>query len=291
ILEGLNFSDQTKKDPYGSYDITKVVHRFDHSGHYRNEFEGVPEGTEHLPYSNSFAAPRSGAQRGWVLDNADPEGLGRIKVQFPWQRAMGTSTPWIKMATPYSGSGKGFYFIPEKEEEVLVGFEADNPEKPFVLSAGFNSSAHSGFADADNNIKAIKTRSGHIIELNDTDGGEMITIQDKNGNSIHINTTEGKMTLSAQGDMEFNAKNVRFNVQENMDVEIGGNKKVSVKKNYETDTKNRIERVFDNKEISIGKKLEQISGESFVQTNQGEMLIDSKGKLTLQSKEAVDYGD
>ncbi|WP_282057310.1 phage baseplate assembly protein V, partial [Maribacter luteus] len=73
-----------------------------------------------------------GAQRGWVLDNADPNGLGRIKVQFPWQKPMGTSTPWIKMATPYSGSGKGFYFIPEKDEEVLVGFEGDNPEKPFV---------------------------------------------------------------------------------------------------------------------------------------------------------------
>ncbi len=290
-LEGLNFSDQKKKDPYGSYDITKIVHRFDHSGHYRNEFEGVPEGTEHLPYSNSFAIPRAGAQRGWVLDNADPDGLGRIKVQFPWQKAKGTSTPWVKMATPYSGSGKGFYFIPEKDEEVLVGFEGDNPEKPFVLSAGFNNGASSGFADADNNIKAIKTRSGHLIELNDTDGGEMITINDKNGNSMHINTTEGKMTFTAQGDMEFNAKNVRFNVQDDMDVKIGGNKKLSIKKSYETDSKNSTERVFDNKEINIGKKLEQISGESIVQTNQGEMLIDSKGKLTLQSKSEVDYGD
>ncbi|MDB4293603.1 phage baseplate assembly protein V, partial [Maribacter sp.] len=135
-LEGLNFSDPKKKDPYGSYDIVKVVHRFDHSGQYRNEFEGVSEGSEHLPYSNSFSTPRAGAQRGWVLDNADPDGLGRIKVQFPWQKTKGTSTPWIKMITPYSGDGKGFYFIPEKNEEVLVGFEGDNPEKPFVLSAG-----------------------------------------------------------------------------------------------------------------------------------------------------------
>ena len=290
-LEGLNFSDQKKKDPYGSYDITKIVYRFDHSGHYQNEFEGVPEGTEHLPHSNSFAIPRAGAQRGRVIDNADPDGLGRVKVQFPWQKSMNTTTPWIKMATPYSGSGKGFYFIPEKDEEVLVGFEGDNPEKPFVLSAGFNSSAKSGFQDADNNIKAIKTRSGHLIELNDTDGGEMITINDKNGNSIHINTTEGKMTLTAQGDMEFNAKNVRFNVQEDMDVEIGGNKTETIKENLQVSSKNSTENIMENKLIEAQKKLDQIASEMFIHTNKGKMLIDGKGKVTLQSSTRVNIDE
>ncbi|WP_400073182.1 type VI secretion system Vgr family protein [Zobellia russellii] len=290
-LKGLNFSDPKTQDPYGSYDIIKVVHRFDHSGHYSNSFEGVPEGTQHLPYSNSFATPRSGAQRGWVLDNADPEGLGRIKVQFPWQKPMGTSTPWIKMITPYSGSDKGFYFIPEKGEEVLVGFEADNPEKPFVLSAGFNSSANSGFANADNNIKAIKTRSGHLIELNDTDGGESITINDKNGNSIHINTSEGNMTFTAQSDMEFNAKNVRFNVQEDMNFEVGRNMRESVMETLETSAKNSTEHIAENKKVNTGKKTEQISAELVVHTSQGEMLLNSTGKVTIQSKQGIDYGN
>ena len=290
-LKGLNFSDPTAQDPYGSYDIIKVVHRFDHSGHYSNSFEGVPEGTEHLPYSNSFAVTRSADQRGLVLDNADPDGLGRIKVQFPWQKPMGTNTPWIKVPTPYSGGGKGFYFIPEKDEEVLVGFEGGNPEKPFVLSAGFNSSASSGFADADNNIKAIKTRSGHVIELNDTDGGESITINDKNGNSIHINTSEGNMTFTAQGDMEFNAKNVHFNVQEDMNFEVGRNKRESVNETLETSAKNSTEHIAENKKVNTGKKTEQISAELVVHTSQGEMLLNSTGKVTIQSKQGIDYGN
>ncbi len=290
-LEGINFTDATERHTFGNYDITKIVHSFDHSGHYQNRFEAIPADSDHPPYSDGFLAPRCADQRGQVLDNADPEGLGRVKVQFPWQLNISASTPWIKTLTPYAGSGRGFYFVPEKGEEVLVGFEGGNPEKPYVIGGGFNANAKSGFADKENNIKAIRTRSGNTIELNDTDGGEMITINDKNGNSIHINTSEGKIVFTALGDMEFNAKNVRFNVQEDMDVEIGGNKKESVKKTYELDTKNSIERVFDNKEINIGKKLEQVSGESILQTTQGEMLIDSKGKLTLQSKDAVDYGN
>ncbi|CAM4413697.1 type VI secretion system Vgr family protein [Zobellia nedashkovskayae] len=207
-LEGLNFTDPTKQDSYGSYDIIKVVHRFDHSGHYSNSFEGVPQGTEHLPYSNSFAAPRAADQRGLVLDNADPDGLGRIKVQFPWQKPMGTSTPWIKVPTPYSGSGKGFYFIPEKEEEVLVSFEAGNPEKPYVSSAGYNVNAKSDFYDPDNNIKAIKTRSGHLIELNDTDGEESITITDKNSNKIFLNTKDSSISISAPGNLSLTADTI-----------------------------------------------------------------------------------
>ncbi len=219
-LEGLNFSDAQKRDPYGSYDITKVVHRFDHNGHYRNEFEGVPEGTEHPPYSESFAAPRAGAQRGRVFDNADPDGLGRVKVQFPWQMAKGTATPWIKMATPYSGAEKGFYFIPENGEEVLVGFEGDNPEKPFVLSAGYNNAASSGFADADNNIKAIKTRSGHVIELDDTDGGEMISIYTKEKkHSITLSTKDDQIRIVSEGDILMQGKNIQLTAEESLQME------------------------------------------------------------------------
>jgi uncharacterized protein involved in type VI secretion and phage assembly len=285
-IEGVSFSDKTRRDAFGSYMITKVAHRFDHSGNYENHFEGVPEGTEHPHYSAVFATPTAEEQRGVVLDNNDPDGLGRIKVQFGWQRRMGTSTPWIKMNTPYGGNGKGFYFIPELDEEVLVGFENNNPEKPYVLSAGYNSSAKSGVADADNNIKAIMTRSGHIIELNDTDGGEMITIKDKNNNSIVIDSANNNIDVIANETMTFSSKNMNFNISENMNFSIGKNMGISISENKNESIGNRQTLSAKSSTILIDELAEQQSKE--LQINAEKITQNStKENMELSSAKQV----
>jgi len=289
-LEGLDFTDPTKKHSFGNYDIVKIIHSFDHSGQYQNHFEAIPADSPHPPYSNGFESSFCPDQRGRVLDNTDPEGLGRVKVQFEWQRGISASTPWIKTSTPYAGQDRGFYFVPEKGEEVLVGFEGGNPEKPYVIGSGFNAKAKSGFADDRNNIKAIRTRSGNTIELNDTDGGEMITINDKAGNSIHINSAECKMVFTSQGDMEFNAKNLRFNVQEDMEVEVGNDKREAIKGKSETTAKITEENISESKKISVGETLEQVSGDLVMQTSKGKMLLEGQGKVSLQSATKVSYG-
>ncbi|HET8735295.1 MAG TPA: phage baseplate assembly protein V [Pricia sp.] len=283
---------------FGNYDIIGVVHRFDNAGHYANDFKAVPAGTAHPPGSDAFQAPFAPDQRGRITDNADPQGLGRVRVQFPWQREISRCTPWIKVSSPYGGAGKGFYFVPEKGEEVLVGFEGGDPERPYVIGAGYSVSAKSGFADAGNNIKAIRTRSGHTIELNDTEGGETITINDKNGNGIHINTADNDIVISAHNNvtitaaenLTLKAKNIRFDAQEDMEMDIGKNKRESVGGKSQTSSKNTEENISENKKMTIGKKLEQTSGELTMHTSQGKMLLDSSGKITIQSKEGTDYG-
>ena len=72
-------------------------------------------------------------------------------------------TPWIRVVQPYTGGGKGFYFVPEIGEEVLVDFEGGNAERPFVLGAHYNGEAKSGYHNADNRVKAIHTKSGHKL--------------------------------------------------------------------------------------------------------------------------------
>ena len=222
-VEGLRFTDASQKDSFGSYIITQVKHRFDHAGHYENIFTGIAEGAEHPPYSDVFTIPSAHTQRAVVSNNQDPDGLGRVQVQFPWQMEKGTTTPWIHISTPYGGGEKGFYFIPEVDEEVLVGFEGNNVEKPFVLSAGYNNAAKSNFDPAENNIKAIRTRSGHTIELNDTDGEESINIYDKEGTIITFNTAEKSLYIQAPENIEIGAKNIKLVAEENIDIQAKGN--------------------------------------------------------------------
>src|SRR5690606_4098357 len=113
----------------------------------------------------------------------------------------------------------GFHFIPEVNEEVLIGFEGGNAEHPYMMGSLYNGSGKANaFKSEKNDVKAIKTRSGHTFELNDANGSESITITDKNGNIITIDTANNNITISALENMSLNAKNMQINVEENLDV-------------------------------------------------------------------------
>jgi type VI secretion system secreted protein VgrG len=87
-------------------------------------------------------------------------------VSFYWAGG-NIKSDWMRLIQPHAGAGKGFYFVPEICEEVLVGFEGGNAERPYILGTNYNGSESSGYADASNNVKAIHTRSGTKILLND----------------------------------------------------------------------------------------------------------------------------
>jgi len=222
---------QNGPQPFGEYRITSISHQCNSMGHYTNSFEAVPVAVLVPPYSNTSVYPRSESQSAIVIDNKDPEGLKRLKVQFTWQKSSGEVTPWIRMVTPHAGNEKGFYFVPEIGEEVMIDFEGGNAEKPFIIGTRFNSQQKSSFYDKDNNIKAIQSRSGHLIKLDDKNGNETITITDKKGNQILIDTENENITVSALETMTFNAKNMVMNVGENIQVNAGKNISASAGEN------------------------------------------------------------
>ena len=146
------------------------------------------------PYFDFNAYPKSSAQRAEVFNNADPDKMGRVQVFFSWQKDLTDAEkgklPWIRIAQPYGGSekGKGFYLIPEKKEEVMVGFEHENMEKPFVIGTLFHDSddakkkqlpdgewgekTDDPKANEENEVKAFRTKNGHTIEFHDTKQGD-----------------------------------------------------------------------------------------------------------------------
>src|SRR5690606_9537995 len=135
-------------------------------------------------------------------------------VKFHWNY----ESPWIRMVQPHGGGNKGFYFIPEKGEEVLVAFEGGNAEKPYITGTMYNGRQKSGYATANNDLKVIHTRSGHIIKLDDTNGAESITVTDKNKNTIFIDTANNNIDITANETMTLNSKNMLINVQEDLNV-------------------------------------------------------------------------
>ncbi|SEM29549.1 Rhs element Vgr protein [Aquimarina amphilecti] len=256
-----------KNNDQGVYRIIKITHTATENGKYINLFEGIAIDQDVYPNTNIFRTPKSETQVATVTANDDPEGIGRIKVQLNWQKPLGVYTPWLRVMTPHSGGDKGFHFIPEVGEEVLIGFEGGNAERPFVLGALYNGSANpSGWKTDKNNVKAIRTRSGHTIELNDTDKAEFITIKDKNENLIHIDTANNNITITALETMTLNAKNFEMNVKEDASFNIGRDTTIYTERNFDTSSSNHTNTVESKMKNTIGGDLIQNSGNAEIQS-------------------------
>lgn len=186
--------------------------------------------TDHSVLEDLFAAPRAADGRvygvvvGVVTNNQDDRGLGRVKVKLPWLSGSDESN-WARVLAPMAGNQRGVYFLPEVDDEVLVVFEHGRVDRPFVIGALWNGKdkppADNG--DGKNNKRLIKSRSGHTITLDDTDGGEKITIADgKKKSTIELDAVKGALLLRSDGDITVKAKGKITIESESDDVSISG---------------------------------------------------------------------
>lgn len=146
---------------------------------------------------------------GIVTNNQDPDKMGRVKVKFPWLSDKDESH-WARIATPMAGKKIGIYFLPEVDDEVLVMFEHGDVRFPYIIGALWNGKdvPPETNSDGKNNIRLIKSRSGHTIRLNDEKGKETIEIIDKSQkNSIKIDTATNSITITAGKDIKLSAPN------------------------------------------------------------------------------------
>jgi uncharacterized protein involved in type VI secretion and phage assembly len=144
---------------------------------------------------------------GLVTNNQDPDGMGRVKVNFPWLSDADESF-WARVVSPMAGKERGIYFLPEVDDEVLVGFEHGDIRFPYVIGALWNGkdAPPETNGDGKNNVRVIKSRSGHVIRLTDEDGKEKIEIIDKSEkNSIAIDTANNEITITSEKDIVLSA--------------------------------------------------------------------------------------
>jgi uncharacterized protein involved in type VI secretion and phage assembly len=199
-----------------------------------------------------------GVVTGIVKDIKDPKGLGRVKVNYSWMAEEGEAVAmaseedrahsnWARIATFMAGKDRGTFFIPEKEDEVLLAFEHGDPSRPIVIGMLWNADdkpPESMDSDGKNNIRAIYSRSGHKIVLDDSDDKTSILIVDKEEkNKIFLDTANeameiavtgnltmkvgGDISISADGKIEITAQgDVKTESQGNLEMKAGGSGKL-----------------------------------------------------------------
>jgi uncharacterized protein involved in type VI secretion and phage assembly len=157
-----------------------------------------------------------------VKDIADPDGQGRVQVSLPWAPDLdgGSYEAWARLGTMMGGANRGTWFVPDKNDEVVVAFEGGDPRRPFVLGGlwnGSDSPPESMDGAGNNYKKVICSRNGVKVTLDDTDGQEQlkletpggqkvtlkdgpgaVTIEDSNGNSVKLESSGITVTASAK---------------------------------------------------------------------------------------------
>jgi len=132
-----------------------------------------------------------------VGDLVDPDGKGRIKVHFPSLGAAGESvTAWATLITPYADDDQGLMILPEVGSQVVVAFEAGDPARPYIVGACWNGQRRlPETAQAPNNLRTLKTRSGSLLQFDDSDGAVKITLSTDGGHKLVMDEAVGEVKL------------------------------------------------------------------------------------------------
>lgn len=215
-VKGQNVFNQAAES-YGDYTVINVNHFFDGQGNYSNDFTAIPASIK-LPPAGFFVEPVSETQSAIVSDNYDPKGLGRVRVKFHWMNGA-EKTPWIRVASPHGGGGKGVFFIPEIGEEVIVGFEGDSAVKPYIIGTVYHGQANNKFSNSGNDVKALQTRSGNKLVMNDAAGS--VFVEDKDGNNMMMDGA-GNITMKSNKKMTMVCGKSQIEMLEDGTITING---------------------------------------------------------------------
>lgn len=237
----------------GKYFVTSATHRlnaqgyethFSISGRHPNTISHLL-GVDHSSGGGTNLNGRSqsaGVAPALVTNNKDPENLGRVKVKIPWLGDQ-IESDWVRVVSPGAGKERGFSSTPEVDDEVLLAFEHGDVHRPYVLGGLWNSKDKPATpnnqavgGDGKVNQRMIRSRTGHIIMLDDSQGQEQIVIRDKTGkNEIVIDSKTNSMSIKLDRDYTLDVKgnneqkstgNVTIDSKGNITVQSMGNTKI-----------------------------------------------------------------
>lgn len=143
-----------------------------------------------------------------VTGLVDEKNLGRIEVKFPFLGEAGQDVrAWATLLTPYADKDQGFQMLPEVGSQVVVSFEAGDLRRPYIVGACWNGrEALPSRPEAANNKRLLKTRSGSVLEFDDTQGAAKVTLTLRSGHKLVLDDSGGgtvTLTHSNQSSITF----------------------------------------------------------------------------------------
>lgn len=166
-----------------------------------------------------------------VVDNVDPDGLGRVKVKFPTLPETPDSF-WARLNMPMAGKDRGWMTIPEVNDEVLVSFMHGDVQNAVVVGSLYNGVDRPPYANEDqqNNLRVFQSRSGHRVTFDDTVGAERIEIVTHNqeiavvwdaASKVLSVYSGGSIQVEAKDHIEVSTKSFSLSASQDINVEAG----------------------------------------------------------------------
>jgi Rhs element Vgr protein len=185
----------------GPHYVSAVRHTLDRTG-YGTEFQlGLPPALRPSPDAD-HCAPRAGLGIGLVEAIDDPNGWARVRVALPWL-AGDTPSLWARLALPMAGDARGFFFVPEVGDEVVVGFLDGDIRFPVVLGSVWNGQqAPPKTLDPDtNDVRSVVSRAGHEVTFDDGSSAPQVLVKTAAGQTVTLDDTSGseKIELADKG--------------------------------------------------------------------------------------------
>lgn len=160
-------------------------------------------------------------------DHGDQK-YGRVEVSFLnlGKDGDGAVRAWATLCSPYADDDQGLQILPEVGSQVVVAFEAGNPNRPYIIGATWNGKASVPHeAEEPNNVRVLKSRRKSKLEFDDTasaakvtltmasghkvvldDGANTVTIEHANGSYIEMKTTG--ISILSTGSVDVTARSV-----------------------------------------------------------------------------------
>ena len=139
-------------------------------------------------------APLIGVAPARVIGNIDSTGQGRVQVELPW---LPDVKPWARVLAPSAGAGRGVYFIPQVDDEVLVAFGHGDVSEPYVLGSLWSAKDMPPTTGQQDPVdrRMIRTPAGHQLDFDDK--AKSVTLTTVSGHTVTL--TPDSITVQTDG--------------------------------------------------------------------------------------------